>query len=103
MTVSMVIGVALRGAALAARVTVSTMAVLLIARSLAATYLPFSAGRFMWFLNGLTGSIAEPVRNLLPGRLGGRRPDYASLATAICLLLLGFGVNEIFVMMESGL
>ena len=103
MTVIVVLGAALRGVAMAVRVGVSLLAILLVIRSLCATCFPFSAWRFQQFLNELTGMIVEPVRNLLPRTLSCRKPDYASLVTAICLLLFGFGLNEIFMMMEHSL
>jgi uncharacterized protein YggT (Ycf19 family) len=96
-------GAALHGAALAVRVFAGIVAVVLIVRSLGATYFPVSAWRFLRFLNELTGMIVEPVRNLLPRPMNCRKPDYASLVTAICLLLIGFGVNEIFMLMASSM
>ena len=103
MTAAFVIASALHGAGMAARLLASVMAILLIARSVHATYFPFSEGRLPRVLNELTGMLVEPVRTLLPRPLCGRRPDYASLATAIGLLLLGFGMSEICMMMERSL
>ncbi len=103
MNAIVVTGAALHGAGLAVRVLVGMAAALLVLRSLGATYLPVSAWRILRFLNEMTGMIVEPVRNLLPYPLGCRKPDYASLVTAICLLLIGFGVNEIFMLMARSL
>jgi uncharacterized protein YggT (Ycf19 family) len=103
MTAIVVTGAALHGAALAVRVLVGLLAILLVIRSLGATYLPVGAWRFLRFLNELTEMIAEPVRALLPWPLGSRKPDYASLVAAICLLLIGFGVNELFLLLARSL
>lgn len=103
MNIAVFLGAALHSMALMVRVIVGVLAMLLIVRSLGVTYLPVSAWRFQRHLNDLAGVIVEPVRNLLPDSIRCRKPDFASLIIAICLILAGFGVNEIFMLMASSL
>lgn len=94
---------ALPAAASGIRVFMAIIAGIFVVRSVGATCLPVRRLRFLYPFIMTTGLVVEPVRKLLPGSMGGRKPDFASLVVAIFFLVFGLGVNELFLLIAHGL
>ena len=84
-----------KGVVLLIRVITVTVAVLLIARSVAFRFFPLYAQNILSPLYGITDVIVIPVRHILPEKVCTPEADYSPLVSAIIILLLGLGMEEL--------
>jgi len=77
------------------RMTTVSVAILLIFRSAAVRFLPLHIQNVFKPLNEITDKLVVPVRNLLPEKVCSPESDYAPLVSAIIVLLIGLGMQEL--------
>ena len=83
------------GVSFLVRVTTVSVAILLIFRSVAVLFLPLHMQNVFRPLYEITDKIVIPVRNLLPEKVCSPETDYAPLVSAIIVLLIGLGMQEL--------
>jgi len=83
------------GGVLLIRVITVTIAVLLIIRSLALLLFPQHSQKTLGPFYGITNIIVIPVRHILPEKVCTPEADYSLLVSAIIILLLSLGMEEL--------
>jgi hypothetical protein len=79
------------------RIITVSIAVLLIIRSEAGRFLPLSVQVYLKPLFFFTDAIVIPVSYILPEQVVKRDRDYSPLATALLILLIGLGIEQLLV------
>ena len=89
------------GVVLLIRVITVTVAVLLIVRSVALLLFPLHSQNILSPLYGITNIIVIPVRHILPEKVCTPEADYSPLVSAIIILLLSLGMEELLTNFEK--
>ncbi len=82
------------------RIITVGMAILLIMKSLAGRFLPLSVQVYLESIAIFTDTIVLPVRYILPEKVVKRGMDYSPLASALLILLIGLGIEQLLVSID---
>ena len=74
-----------------------TLACVLILRSLITRFVPIHRQRVFYTVERITNIVVLPVRHFLPKSVCGRDMDFASLISAIVIILIGLGFEHLLI------
>ena len=73
------------------------LACVLILRSLITRFVPIHRQRVFYSVEKVTNIIVLPVRHFLPKSICSREMDFASLISAIVIILIGLGFEQLLI------
>ena len=73
------------------------LACVLILRSVITLFLPIHQQRIFYTIERITNTVVIPVRHFLPNSVCTRKMDYASLISAIVIILIGLGFEQLLI------